>query len=555
MFSAAQGQGLWRTWMSRMLSFIALTGLSIFFHTAHAQKASTQFPSTYLQILHTNDIHSYFDHAHLNPERGGYARLRSLMDQEEERMLDKNIPTLRVDAGDFSEGNIFYMSQEGLKSFELHHELGYDIAILGNHDYLMGTRSLNQILGIVDPTYHLLTANMQVDSRYEHINRHLRDYQIYNFGGKTVAFIGLTTNEFFYTWRLYHGSISDPIDKGVELSRYLKEEKGVDFVVAVTHIGLVKDRQLARQAPWIDLIIGGHSHDALSRPVWVKPEGRDDLKTPIVQSGKHGENLGRLLIDFSSDRLSIIDYSLLPVINHQMDRSIASMVEESEKDLKRLYGEQWLYHIVGYSGINSQNYEGQRIWSAFVTDGMLEASESDIAIHQPLMVGPNFPTGPITRRDLLQAHPRFFELDEHFGWKMYETTFRGAFVRAGLQLSMNFGLPLSISGVSYDLYQDSNGRFKARNVRIDGRRINPFRRYRVALPEGIVRGGQAISPYTDWLLRHAEESPHYIVETIEDKLKSEGGRVDDDYLDRRDRRHRREKGLSVPRFYFPGVKR
>ena len=106
-----------------------LFSLSILCSTAQARL---------VQILHTNDTHSFMDGGTHQPDSGGSARLKSMIDQFKADADKNGIKNLVLDAGDFLEGNIYYMADRGMKSFEVHNSVGYDVVTLGNHDYLMG---------------------------------------------------------------------------------------------------------------------------------------------------------------------------------------------------------------------------------------------------------------------------------------------------------------------------------------------------------------------------------------------------------------------------------
>ena len=343
----------------------------------------------YLQILHTNDIHSYFDHTDHEPDRGGFANLKTVMDREEALAIKNGVETLRVDAGDFMEGTIFYMAEYGRKSFDMHNMMGYDVAVIGNHDYLMGTDDLNSIVGDVNPNFAYLGANIEVDKRFKHIKKHMVPYKIINHKGIKIAFLGLTTNELVYSWRLYDGKIEKPIKVAKKWAKRLKDQMGADIVIAVTHIGLSKDKKLAKKVPEIDLIIGGHSHNALFSPHWQK--SKKGKRIPIVQAGHHAEYLGRLLLDVSKDGLKIIDYELLPVYaQDNPDEDVSNFVAESLENIKNIYGEGHLDHYVAQSYISPENEEGKTMWSHFTADAMREAVDCQISIQQENMSGQIF---------------------------------------------------------------------------------------------------------------------------------------------------------------------
>ena len=74
-----------------------------------------------------------------------------------------------MDAGDFLEGNIYYLAERGKKAYEIHGSVGYDVAVIGNHDYLMGAKDLNAILRDVPTSFKLLGANFIVDPKHRAI--------------------------------------------------------------------------------------------------------------------------------------------------------------------------------------------------------------------------------------------------------------------------------------------------------------------------------------------------------------------------------------------------
>ena len=130
-----------------------------------------------IQILHMNDTHSYLESTRHDSNKGGAARLKSLIDYYKQKAQEEGIKTLVFDAGDFMEGNLFYLAENGRKSFEVHNEMGLDFGALGNHDYLMGTSELDKILGEIDLKYSLVTANLKISSQFKNIRSKIIPYK------------------------------------------------------------------------------------------------------------------------------------------------------------------------------------------------------------------------------------------------------------------------------------------------------------------------------------------------------------------------------------------
>lgn len=489
------------------------------FLVALAFMGSSPSHAKLLQILHTNDTHSYLDNSTHSTTRGGMARLKALMNMYKAQAEAQGIKTIAVDAGDFLEGNIYYMAKDGRATFNIHNEMGYDIGTLGNHDYQMGSAELDKILGEIDLKFSLIVANMDASSKYKNINSKIKPYKEINVDGTKIAFLGLTTDEIFYKWRLARGAVQNPIDTAQEYEKELKN-RGNDFVIALTHIGVLRDVKLAEKTKYIDLIIGGHSHTALYEPVYG--ENKKKLKVPIVQAGMHTEYLGRLVVDLVKGKpLKIVSYELVPV---KMDSAMADpemteLVKEADTELDASYGQEWLSEKVGYSDLKPGDTLGARKWAFFITDALKEKAGADIAIHAPEMNGSNYPVGDITRRTILNSMPRVFEFDQKYGWDIYTTRIKGAWLRLTLDALSYFGQPLTFSGIKMEYERGPFG-FKIRTITVNGKKVNPFKTYTVAFTEGIIRGAEGIDPRTVAILRHPKNTNYKIWATMEEKIKN-----------------------------------
>ena len=199
-----------------------------------------------IQILHTNDTHSYLAYSTHQPNQGGMARMKALIDQYKSEALQKNIKSIVLDAGDFLEGNVFYLAEEGRKSFEIHNEMGYDASAVGNHDYLMGSENLDQLLGSIDLKFSLLASNISVNKKFNNIRTKINPYTELNIDGIKVAILGLTTNDRLYKWSLDDSEITDPIKTAQYYEDELKQ-RGNDVIIALTHIGVLEDLKLAKK--------------------------------------------------------------------------------------------------------------------------------------------------------------------------------------------------------------------------------------------------------------------------------------------------------------------
>jgi 5'-nucleotidase len=179
----------------------------------------------------------------------------------------------------------------------------YDLATIGNHDFDNGVEGL--LAQLPHANFEFVSAN------YNFMNTvlypHIKPYKIFNKDGIKIGIFGLGVElQGLVDKKLYRETkYNDPIEVAQDMSRILKEEKKCDLVICLSHIGFnykndpdkVSDLNLARKTKNIDLIIGGHTHTFLDKPVIEKNIAGEEVL--INQVGCYGINLGR--IDFYLD--------------------------------------------------------------------------------------------------------------------------------------------------------------------------------------------------------------------------------------------------------------
>ncbi|ATH08016.1 hypothetical protein BIY24_08640 [Halobacteriovorax marinus] len=508
-----------------------------------------------VQILHTNDLHSYYDHTIIDPTRGSYAALKAKMDELEALAAREGVSTLRFDAGDFLDGNLYYMADRGRRGFRMMERMGYDAIAVGNHDWLMGGSELNQMLEEQPPTFHYLGANFKaVNPLFTSIKKHIRPYTSFNVDGVTIGVMGLTTNEIAYKWRFTGGDIDAPAKVGDKLSTQMKK-KGNDFVIALSHVGLSGDRKIIKKSSDIDLLIGGHSHTAIMQPLMVR--NANGNFRPIVQTGAHVRFLGQMKLELIKGKpLKILDYKLIPIYSGETrDASVDQFVSDSREMLNSEYGEDYLAEILGYTRIKLRNSESILTpWTRLISDAVKDAVDADISFHSPMFGGASLPVGKVTREMVFNSYPRVFDLDDKYGWAIYKVDIHGVILKSLIRLILKGQFPVTFSGVTFDLIDDRNeiidintsviprseaddesnplgliGQFlgidrdfDVVNIRVHGEPILPHRQYRVSMPEGIVVGGLGMTGSVRYLLRRISKTDMTMWEAISKKVQEVG---------------------------------
>jgi len=290
-----------------------------------------------LIILHTNDTHSNIDPLPDN-NLGGVVRRKVLIDS----IRQANPDVLLVDAGDIVQGTLFFHLYKGEVEQKMLNELGYDIQILGNHEFDNGMDALRDMLSKAKPT--LLSSNY--DFSGSTLEGMFHPYAIKRYGDKKVGIMALNLNP--------EGMIADGNYNGVKFLPWketaqktvdrLRNEEKCDYVIAVTHIGysgsdenpdLFGDVQLAEQTSGIDLIIGGHSHTMLDPAVKVANANGDSVM--IVQTGKYGQYLGEVTMDLSTGQLSEKLIRVDSRLDARRDSTLMAKLEPYRAGIDSLY--------------------------------------------------------------------------------------------------------------------------------------------------------------------------------------------------------------------------
>ncbi|MFP4200235.1 MAG: bifunctional metallophosphatase/5'-nucleotidase, partial [Clostridia bacterium] len=299
-----------------LLGAMVLAVMVLVFSVQPPEASASGFRFT---VFHTNDEHSALwprpalDYVPGGRDStvGGFARLGAVLQRERAARGDR--PTLTVSAGDSFTGSPFaWLSlRESAVEYELLARMGYDVAIPGNHAWDFGPDFFADYLA--EAGYPRSNGPALVDSSAEIPSGHpLEDSglvrtHVVEIGGEygwdrpiKVGFFGILGDEAAAVAPEANPvSFAEPIGRAREMVKILEDE-GADVIIAITHAGVEEDREIAREVAGIDLIIGGHSHDALFAPV-------TEEDVTIVQAGSRAEYLGCLDLryDEADDRLHV----------------------------------------------------------------------------------------------------------------------------------------------------------------------------------------------------------------------------------------------------------
>ncbi|WP_396154223.1 bifunctional metallophosphatase/5'-nucleotidase [Flavobacterium sp.] len=279
---------------SALLSF---SGLSLSSFSTVREKKIT--------ILHTNDVHSHIDpfpeNHPRNPSMGGVARRANIIEQI--RKEEENV--LLLDAGDIFQGTPYFNYYGGELEFKLMSMMKYDLATLGNHDFDNGIDGFFSQLP--NANFDFVSANY--DFKNTELNGIVKPYKTFLKDGIKIGVFGLGIElEGLVDKKLYKETkYYNPIEVATDITKTLKETEKCDLIICLSHLGFdyknekdkPSDLKLAAATKDIDLIIGGHTHTFLDKPV-IKTN-KVGKQVVINQVGAYGINLGRIDFYFSDE--------------------------------------------------------------------------------------------------------------------------------------------------------------------------------------------------------------------------------------------------------------
>jgi len=249
-----------------------------------------------LTILHTNDFHSHIDpfpkDAARNAGEGGMAKRAAMIQQI--RSEQKNV--LVFDAGDIFQGTPYFNYYKGELELKLMTEMGYDAATIGNHDLDNGLEGLDSQMK--NAGFPFINSNYDFSGTI--LAGKVLPYKIFKKQGIKIGVYGLGIELDGLVSKQNYGKTKylDPLEHALKMERFLKDEKRVDLIVCLSHLGYaykekkISDLVIAAETYHTDLIIGGHTHTFLKKPDSVT--NKSGLNVLVNQVGFGGLILGRI---------------------------------------------------------------------------------------------------------------------------------------------------------------------------------------------------------------------------------------------------------------------
>ena len=399
-----------------------------------AQEAA---PGTTVDIVFTHDTHSHLNTFTtmvdgLETELGGFARMNTLI----EAQRAQNPDTLVIDGGDFSMGTLIQtVFETQAAELRMLGYLGCDVTTLGNHEFDYRSKGLANMLTSAQASGDAVPAmvvcnvdwdTMEAEGLTEGQQRlkdafaayGVSDYTVLEKGDVDIAVVGVFGKDALACAPTCELKFEDPIEAVKQTVADIKANEDVDMIVCVSHSGTWEDESksedelLAKAVPDLDLILSGHTHTEIEKPI-------QHGSTYVVSCGEYGKNLGELTLTQQADgRWAMSAYELIPITSdiavhaatqqtidsfmdtvdtdylarfgYTKDQVLAEndIVFSTQKDLENIHEEHNLGDIIAdayvYAVENAADYDGVPVDLAVVPSGTVRDTyaRGDITVEQ-----------------------------------------------------------------------------------------------------------------------------------------------------------------------------
>ncbi|UFJ39711.1 bifunctional metallophosphatase/5'-nucleotidase [Brevibacillus humidisoli] len=336
-----------------------------------------------LHILHTNDIHSHFEHM---------AQICSCLKEKRAQWEQQGGHVLTVDIGDHADRSRMKTEATwGHANVEVLNHSGYQYVTIGNNEGL--TFPKEQLDGLYQHAAFTVVVSNLIDGTSEQLPAWASPYVIHEWDGFRVALLGVTA-AFGTFYRLLGWEVMDPLPLIKRQVRELRPQ--VDAIIVLSHLGYGADKQMAAELEGIDVILGGHTHHLLEH-------GEQVGSVLIAQAGKFGDYVGhvQLLLDQEEHRVLTKEASVLNVGDAAADPAMEQLIEREKQAAEQVLSQP----IATLSREMTVDWMRETPFASLMAASLRRWTGAEIGMANSGLLLTPLKQGEVTRKDLLQCVP------------------------------------------------------------------------------------------------------------------------------------------------------
>ena len=331
---------------------------------------------------------------------GGFAYLSALIRQIKNQSKHGNF--LMLDGGDSWQGSATSLWTQGRDMIAASNLLGVDV-MTGHWEFTHGGGQV--LANLKEFKGEFLAQNVRMSDEAQFASGSdsievFKPYVIKEFGKARIAVIGqaypytpiANPARFIPDWRF--GIEQAHLQRIVE---EIRNNKSADVIVLLSHNGMDIDLKLAGEVAGIDIILGGHTHDAIPKPVWISSAGG---RTWVTNAGSHGKFLAVLDLEVGKGRLKDLRYRLLPVFSELLepDAGMQALIER----LRRPYLDKLRQPLAVADRLLYRRDTYQGTFDEILLQALLKVNNAEIAFSPGFRWGTTLlPGQEITYEDVL----------------------------------------------------------------------------------------------------------------------------------------------------------
>ncbi len=470
-------------------------------------------------ILHTNDVHCGVN---ADDETFGYAELAAYQAKLESEGYD----VILTDAGDFTQGDVIGTLSDGEYLIDIMNRLGYDYAAVGNHEFDYGMEQFFSFGELAE--FELLSCNFVSADGASAV---VTPYAVAEVSGFDIGIIGVSTPQTLTSTKptnftdesgnaLYDfcsggngQELYDCVQAAVDT---LKNEQGVDYVIALTHLGTE-----GAENPWtsyrligntsgIDAVLDGHSH-TIADGESVK--NKDGETVFLSSTGTKMQHIGKITIDesgISAELISKDEYSVSEDSSSAEYKAFSEMegyIKTIEAEYAEIVDTVVAKSDVDLTTVDPENPEIRLIRNTETNLGNLCADAyrimmgADCALINGGGVRADIKAGDITYGDIISVNP--------FGNEICLVEATGQEILDALEIGVNMypeenGSFFHVSGITFELHSyiptpvemdeswivtGIEGERRVKNATIGGEAVDPEKTYTLASHNYLIKSG------------------------------------------------------------------
>lgn len=442
----------------KIFAFCLALSAACNFFTFAEQTPALQPAARQADFIFMHDVHDFLDRL---------AQAKLIIDEQ----FKKNPQTFVLDAGDFSMGTLYQTSfAQYAPELRILGAIGVEATTFGNHEFDYGIETLAQMFETAQnarkqgeklPAFTI--ANLDYASSQSESaglfgamqNYGVEEYFVLNHGDIKIAVFGINGKDsLFYTYAPELAWL-DQIESAKKTVARIKQNEKVDMIVCLSHSGTnpnaskSEDQILARNVPEIDLIVSGHTHTVLQKPI-IQGE------TAIVSCGAYSQNLGTVsLSQKENGRWQVKKYELVPVTdNLPKDPKIKEMLDGFARNIDENVLNQFGWKMNQIIALNSYNVDFYHEVGYLMADSMKKSVESlqippkdqskaddlgygypvDVVIVPSGVVRDSFRPGVVTVKDVFNSYSLGMGSDGLPGYPLISVWLTGKDLRAAAEV-------------------------------------------------------------------------------------------------------------------------